>query len=193
LTLADQIASNVHTARLLATVLNTRLETTLQHLTMYADSIDGFPTTASGSDSGPGTRNIETSSTERAVLNRSESDNDGQWDRRPIAALHEGADLANTLLRTSRMLLAWCDTHNTTRISASELDTLRCINWRREERTSCGNFATPRRHNNQTIDDGRCLKCGALNDELEDIRRTESNERRLRRYTSGQSPQVDHA
>jgi hypothetical protein len=169
MTPADQIRNDTRTTRLLLNVLTARLGPTLQALEAQADAIDGYPTIASGSDTGPHS-NDTTSSVERAVINRIEHDPAGRWDRRPVAALHEGADLTRSLLHIARQLLDWCDTHSGSRLSASELDTLRCTNWRKDDPKSCGNFATPRRHNNQTIDDKRCLGCGQLVDDIEDER-----------------------
>jgi hypothetical protein len=181
MTPADQIRNDTRTARLLTNVLTARLGPTLTALEQAADAIDGYPSIASGSDTGPH-GNDTTSSVERAVINRSEHDPPGRWDRKPVAALHEGADLTRSLLAISRQLLDWCDTHSGSRLTASELDTMRCTNWRKDDPKSCGNFATPRRHNNQTIDDKRCLPCGQLADDLEDERRHDSDRRRLDRH-----------
>jgi hypothetical protein len=184
MTPADAILRDTHTAQLLTITLRARLHPTLRALELAADNLDGYPTTASGSDNGPpGTS--DTSSVERAVIARSDTDPPGHWNRNPIAALTEGHDLSHALLATLNLLMDWCDTHAGTRLTASELDTLRCTNWRRDAPHSCGNFATPRRHNNQTIDDHRCLGCGALHDELEDQRRQDSNRRRLDRHKAG--------
>jgi hypothetical protein len=181
MTPSDAISSNIRTARIHLTILQARLQPTLTALELTAHHLDGYPTTASGSDNGPPGNNT-TSSVERAVIARCDTDPEGHWNRNPVAALTEGHDLARTLLAVLGLLTDWCDTHAGTRLTATELDQLRCQNWRRDDPHSCGNFATPRRHNNQTIDDRRCLACGLRADRLEDERRVDSDRRRLDRH-----------
>lgn len=197
---AAQIRQALDTARLLTHALQPRIPPIINLLELELGAIDGYSTIASGSDTGP-TATATTSRTESAAVRRLAAGDlcpacdaegtvtgehgDQQCERchgtgyltrkrpvEPTNTLDELLDLALAATQIMRLLHSWCD-HHGTRLTATDLNTLRCTNWRADDRTSCGNFATPRRHNNHNIDDGRCLPCGQLYDDLIDRRQAD--------------------
>jgi len=179
-----QIRQALTTQYILTHALRPRYQPILDRLTQEQDALDGYATTASGSDKGRSGKSTS-SRTENNALDRLE----GRIS--PTHALEEGLDLALTAVLIMRLLHTWCDTHST-QLTPTDLNRLRCLNWRKDDHNSCGNIATPRRHNNTTIDDGRCLDCGKEADRLNDQRADESNARRHRRYATRTTPAGDN-
>jgi hypothetical protein len=190
-TIRDQLTTLTHRTM----TLRARLNPTLEHLAGQLTLFDGYPTTASGADSQPGGQrtiavkhwdhgteaidHVPVTSVEDAAIRR--IDKTGDFTNGPQAALDELADYLTTANKALDVLIRECERH-TPGLTASDIDRLRCIGTGEPDGATCTQIHTPRRVNDITVDDGRCIRCGPIWDKRETERKRESDERRARRH-----------
>lgn len=133
-----------------------RLPRTLAAIAQAATLHDGYPSTASGADTGPHGHS-DTSSTERAVLHRLHEPDDPKKRPGPIVDAWQIDDFLQSIETALRNIHAICDRH-TQPLTPADLERLRCIGTGDHEGASCTQYADPNRR------DGRCTRCGPTHD-----------------------------
>ena len=158
------IRARVTTARINLTHLEARIAAALDALTAEERDHDGYPTSASGADRGPGGGGlviavdgdrVPVTSVEHAVLTR----------HRGTFPLDELDDLVRTAAHALDLAVNFCLRH-TPGVTAADLSRLRCAGDDTPTGASCTQLADPRRT------DGLCIDCG---------RRVDSDARRRRK------------
>ena len=152
------VQREMRTAATLAILLPDRVASAIRELHDHADTMDGYPSTASGADTGI-TSASTSSSTERAALDRMAGRllrrSDGTMERLsgPTADLEEIADLVGCLVHVVGMLHRKCDAIGGG-VTKADVSRLRCVGTGDVDGAACGQLFDP------TRSDGRCIDCG---------------------------------
>lgn len=174
-------AMTLHTH--LTTLARMRLPAAIIQITRETGELDGYPTVASGADTGRG-GHTEDSIVDRTVQARLARNRTDSVALGPTAKLDELMDFIVTANRALDLLVKECDRH-APGLTRTDVDRLRCIGTGNPDGATCTQIATPRPHpngNSSLVDDGRCIDCGRAHDAEERRRREESNARRIRKH-----------
>jgi len=166
----------------LTTLARMRLPAAVIQITRETGELDGYPSIASGADTGRGGHS-EDSVVDRTVQARLARNKADSVALGPTAKLDELLDLLVTANRALDLLVKECDRH-APGLTRSDIDRLRCIGTGNPDGATCTQIATPRPHpngNGSLIDDGRCLDCGRTHDAEERARQEQAAEERRRR------------
>lgn len=156
------VTTDIARAAVLLEIVRTRAPSAIRAITLNLSDLDGYPTTASGADRGPGGGTVS-SSTERAALAR-------LHDRGPTSDLDELHDCIRTARHALDLALGVIDRVMPAALTTVDLRRLRCIGTGDAAGSTCEQWADPTRR------DGRCVDCG---------RRSDSDARRARRHAAG--------
>lgn len=148
-----------------ALLVHRNLTTALATLNAQLDHLDGYPTTASGADTGPPGHTTDTP-VERIVAQRI-----GTWKPGPSYEYDELVDWILTYRKGARNALIAVERLTGRRLTPRERSAAQCVD--------CADIADPRR------DDGRCIRHGQLEDERRTAR---SNSQRRWRHGSTITP-----
>jgi len=156
----------------LTVAAQTRLGPTLIQLVAQLEANDGYPTCASGSDTGhhspyiPAGPNASTSSTERNALHPDERNDNNTYAIGARAALTELQDLLNSAVLALETVCRECD-RRTPGLTDTDISRLRCATI---PKGACTQWADPTRTDGYCIDHGRTI---------------DTNRRRLTRHKAG--------
>ncbi len=144
------IRDRQHAIGILTQLLNIRLNPTLTHLTDQLDQLDGYPTTASGTDHQP--RGTNTLTPTEAAASARLGDLEARTRYRPgpsiiLDDLNEYLVMAHTGITRA---LDLCEQHAPNTVTATDLDRLRCIGTGNAEGATCTQWA---------VKAGRCIDC----------------------------------
>lgn len=182
MTTPAQIRKQIATLQLQTITLATALPLALDHLRLKLDTIDGYPTTASGANINTGGHgDTEHTSTEAAALARIHTNNDNNAIGAQ-AVLDELADYLNASILGAKHALNIAHKHAAGH-THTDRHRLRCKGTTDAEGATCTQWACPRPDGHGgVINDDRCLDCGNTVDKREVQRRAESDARRARRH-----------